>query len=62
MNLLKRVLVALIFIPLLLYIFNAGGILLISLLAIIATMMNYEFIKMLKISKLNLIFPPGLKG
>ena len=60
MNLLKRVLVALIFIPLLLYIFNAGGILLISLLAIIATMMNYEFIKMLKISKLNLIFPPAI--
>ena len=65
MNLIKRILVALIFIPLILYIFNIGGISLILLLSVISIFMNYElitmfFAKKIVIPKFNIVFSPAV--
>ena len=54
MNLLKRVLIAIIFIPILLYIFYKGGLILLSFLALLSILMNFEFVKMLKKKQINI--------
>ena len=65
MNLLKRILVAVFFIPVLLFIFYNGGYYLLSFLALLSILMNYELILIMKkkdisLSYLNLIFAPLL--
>jgi phosphatidate cytidylyltransferase len=65
MNLLKRIIVAIIFIPTLLYVYYTGGIVLIGFLSLLSVLCTYEIIKMyeknnLKILFFNMVFSFGL--
>jgi len=56
MNLLKRILVAVVAIPVLLWIYYVGGIVLIGFLSVLSAVCTYEIIKMYEKKEINVLF------
>ena len=56
MNLLKRSIVAVIAIPVLLWLYYTGGVYLISFLALLTFLVSYELVKMFKNKNINLLY------